>query len=56
MNAASRRRVPGRARRAAPEDDAPEERDPREENARDRTLSDTRTRGKSPEDTSMFPR
>merc|ERR1719218_293854 len=39
----------------APEDDAPEERDPREENARDRTLSDTRTRGKSPEDTSMFP-
>ena len=38
-----------------PEDDAPEERDPREENARDRHLADKRTRGKSPEDTSMFP-
>merc|ERR1719218_157232 len=39
----------------APEDAAPEERDPREENARDRHLADKRTRGKSPEDKSMFP-
>ena len=55
MNAASLAAFLDARAAPAPEDDAPEERDPREENARDRTLSDTRTRGKSPEDTSMFP-